>query len=138
MPLFRRFAIAFALSLAGGGLLQQVIMLARDEYETVYSPIILAGIIAVVSLVFALVARNGRSPVRMTSTAVVILAVLSALGLILFAIGLALVQPGFAGDIPYRIALFADFQLLLPASLAVPVHWLFLHASRQSRTQADA
>jgi uncharacterized membrane protein len=128
MPLFRRSAFAFVLSLALGGMLQQVIMLARNEYETVYSPIILAGIIAVVTLVFTLVARNDRSTARMSRTAIVILAVMLALGLIIFAIGLALLQPGFAGDILYRMALFVDFQLLLPAVVAVPVHWLRLRA----------
>lgn len=133
MPLSRRIALAFALSLAVAGLLQQVIMLARDEYDTVYSPVILAGIIAIVSLAFALVAWKGRSTARMGRTAIVVLAVMLALGLSLYAAGLALLQPGFAGNILYRMALFADFQLLLPAALAVPVHWLILRSPHALR-----
>lgn len=126
MPLPARLALAFALSLIAAAGMQQAIMLAAREWDTAGAIAFLVPIIALITIALAVVAWRRRTIASLNWAAGAILAVMLALSLAAYAFGLAYLQPGFAGNILYKLALFIDLYLLLPAAVAVPIHWLLL------------
>jgi hypothetical protein len=126
MPLSARLALAFALSLVAAGVMQQAIMAAAREWDTAGALAFLAPIVGLITITFAVAMWRRRTAASLTWTAGAILAVMLALGLAAYAFGLAYLQPGFAGNILYKMALYLDLYVLLPAAAAVPIHWRLL------------
>jgi hypothetical protein len=124
MPLPARFALALALSLVAAGAVQQAIM--AGEHGTLSALPPLAAGVVLISALFALVVwrRGARAAGR---TAVVLLSVMLVFGVTIAILGFSTKSPGIGGNIGYGLALIVDFYFLVPAAVAMPIHWLMLH-----------
>ena len=67
-----------------------------------------------------------RSKAAAGWTAASMLVAMLVLGVAIYLIGLSSITPGVGGNILYGLAQLVDFYFLLPAALAVPIHWLLL------------
>ena len=47
-------------------------------------------------------------------------------GVAVYVLGVNSMSPGIGGNIGYMMAMLVDFYFLLPAALAVPIHWWLL------------
>ena len=126
MPLAARLALALALSLVAAGAAQQAIM-AGEHGTLVALPALVAGVV-LISALFALVVWWRRTARAVGWTAVALLAVMLALGVAIYVLGVNSVSPGVGGNIGYGVALILDFYFLVPAAVAVPIHWYLLRA----------
>jgi hypothetical protein len=124
MPLAARWALAFALSLVAAGALQQAIMAGEHGPLSALPP--LAAGVALISVLFALVVWRRRTARAIGLAAAALAAVMLALGAAIAVLGVLSLSPGFGGNIAYGIALIVDFYFLVPASVAVPIHWFLL------------
>lgn len=123
-PLAARWALALALSLVAAGALQQAIM--AGEHGTLSALPPLAAGVALISAFFSLVVWRRRTARAVGLTAVSLLAVMLALGAAIAVLGIISISPGIGGNIGYGVALIVDFYFLVPASVAVPIHWVLL------------
>jgi hypothetical protein len=128
MPLHIRFALAFASSFAAGGALQQAIMSRYDSGAAAWALAPLGVCILLVTTAFAIVSWRGAA---IGWTAAIMLAVVLAFGFAVYTLGVNDLRPGIGGNIGYLIAMLVVFYVLLPAAIAVPIHWLLLRAARK-------
>jgi hypothetical protein len=110
MPFIARIALAFALSLVAGGMVQQAAMINDRANGPLQALKPLAVCILLVTLVFGAVAW--WRPSAISRTAAVVLAVMLIFG---------------AANIGYMMAMLVDFYFLLPSAVAVAIHWKLLH-----------
>jgi hypothetical protein len=129
MSVATRIAAAFALSLVIGAALQQSIMAARHAVQPLSALPLLAGIVLVISIVFALACRRGASRRAINRVAAALLIAMLAAGLGALLIGIADISPGVGGDILYGLAVIVDLYFLLPAAAAVPIYWSLLRGA---------
>ena len=129
MGVMARLLASFAVSLVAAGGVQQIMMAAAHVVDPLDALPWLAGIVAAVSVVFALTAwRGGRA---VTITAIALLGVMLVVAAGGMAIGLANRSPEVGGDILYGLAQMIDIYFLLPSVIAIPVHWGLLRRERQ-------
>jgi hypothetical protein len=133
MPLPARVALAFALSLAAGGAVQQALMVAYDSGAAPGALAPLGGCILLVTIVFGVVLW--RRPAAIGWTAAIMLAAMLVFGVAVYSFGVNDLRPGIGGNIGYLIAMLVVFDFLLPSALAVPIHWLLLRGARNMPTQ---
>ena len=127
MPLPARIALAFALSLAAGGAVQQAIMWAYDSATAAWALAPLGACILLVTIVFGVVLW--RRPAAIGWTAVIMFAAMLVFGVAVTSFGVNDLRPGIGGNIGYLIAMLVVFDFLLPSAVAVPIHWLLLRAA---------
>jgi len=127
MPLLTRVALAFALSFATGGALQQAIMLADDGAAAAWALVPLGVCILLVTIVFGVVLW--RRPAAIGWTAAIMFAAMLVFGVAVYSFGVTDLRPGIGGNIGYLIAMLVVFDFLLPSAVAVPIHWLLLRAA---------
>ena len=127
MSLPARIALAFALSFAAGGAVQQAIMIADGAKGTASALIPLAVIVLVVTAMFGAVLW--RRPAAIGRTAAVLLILMLVFGVIVYVVGVSNLSPGIGGNIVYLIALLVDFYFLIPAAVAVAMQWLLLRGA---------
>ena len=127
MPLHIRFALAFALSFATGGALQQAIMAAYDSRAAPWALAPLGACILLVTIVFGVVLW--RRPAAIGWPASIMLAAMLVFGVVVYSFGVNDLRPGIGGNIGYLIAMLVVFYFLLPSAVAVPIHWLLLRAA---------
>ena len=132
MPLPARIALAFALSLAAGGAVQQAIMHAYDSGAAPWALAPLGVCILLVTIVFGVVLW--RRPAAIGRTAAIMLAAMLVFGVAVYSFGVNDLRPGIGGNIGYLIAMLVVFYFLLPSALAVPIHWLVLRGARNAPT----
>jgi hypothetical protein len=124
MPLAACIALAFTLSFAGAGAMQQAIMIADGAKGTASALAPLAVVVLVITAVFgAVLWRRQRALGR---AAAALLVVMLVFGVAVFAAGVASHSPGVGGNILYLIALLVDFYFVIPAAAAAAIHWLLL------------
>jgi hypothetical protein len=133
MPLLARVALAFALSFATGGALQQALMVAYDSGAAPGALAPLGVCILLVTIVFGIV--PWRRPAAIGWTAAIMLAAMLVFGVAVYSFGVNDLRPGIGGNIGYLIAMLVVFDFLLPSALAVPIHWLLLRGARNMPTQ---
>ena len=126
MGLLIRILGAFALSLVASGAVQQAIMMAQGLDGPMAALPPLAACVALVTLVFGCALWLSRSKAAAGWTAASMLVAMLVLGVAIYLIGLSSITPGVGGNILYGLAQLVDFYFLLPAALAVPIHWLLL------------
>jgi hypothetical protein len=124
-----RLAAAFAVSLLAAGALQQGLMAAEHLEGALAALPPLAGMIVVISVVFAVAAWRKVAAER---TALVLLAVLIVVGTAATLIGLANRTAGVGGDILCGLAQLLDWYFLLPCAVALPIHWLLMRRREQA------
>ena len=124
MSLPTRIALAFALSFAAAGAVQQAIMIADGAKGTASALFPLAVIVLVVTAVFGAVLW--RRPAAIGRTAAAMLILMLVFGVAVYVAGVASHSPGVGGNIVYLIALLVDFYFLIPAAVAVAIQWLLL------------
>jgi glucose-6-phosphate-specific signal transduction histidine kinase len=129
MSIVTRFAVAFALSLAVCGLVQQAIMIGVGETNTSFALVLLAVIVLLIALIFGAVFWRRRSARAIGRTAASVLAFALVFGVAVFVLGVNTLSPGIGGNIGYLIATLVVFYFLVPAAIAVPVHWLMLRGA---------
>ena len=127
MPLYIRFALAFALSFAAGGALQQAIMGAFDSGMAPWALAPLGACILLITIVFGVVLW--RRPSAIGWTAAIMLVAMLVFGVVVYSFGVNDLRPGIGGNIGYLIAMLVVFYFLLPSAVAVPIHWLLLRAA---------
>jgi hypothetical protein len=132
MPLPARLALAFALSLAAGGAVQQALMVAYDSGAAPGALAPLGGCILLVTIVFGVVLW--RRPAAIGWTAAIMLDAMLVFGVAVYSFGVNDLRPGIGGNIGYLIAMLVVFDFLLPSALAVPIHWLLLRGARNVPT----
>jgi hypothetical protein len=132
MPLPARVALAFALSLAAGGAVQQALMVAYESGAAPGALAPLGGCILLVTIVFGVVLW--RRPAAIGWTAAIMLAAMLVFGVAVYSFGVNDLRPGIGGNIGYLIAMLVVFDFLLPSALAVPIHWLLLRGARNVPT----
>jgi hypothetical protein len=132
MGAWGRIAIAFALSLAAGGAIQQLIMASRHVPDPLSALPQLGVIVALISITFAIACRRSLRLTAINRAAATLLCVMFVLGLSALIVGIANLKPGIAGDIVYALAVVANLYFLLPAAAAVPIHWLLLRAAAKA------
>jgi hypothetical protein len=123
-----RIALAFALSFAAGGAVQQGIMIADHANEPSGALLPFGVIVLLVTAVFGLVIWRWRTARAVGRAAAVMLACMLVFGLAVYVTGVNSLSPGIGGNIVYQIALLVDFYFLIPAAVAVPIHWLLLRS----------
>ncbi len=129
MRLVPRLEAAFTVSLLAAGTLQQGLM-AADHLEGPLAALPpLAGMVVLVSIVFAIAEWR---KIAVERTALVLLAILIVVGTGATIIGLANRTAGVGGDILYGLAQLLDWYFLLPCAVAVPIHWLLLMRGREA------
>ena len=116
-----RLALCYVLSLALSGALQQAILVGSGEKIVMEMIPYLAGCIAAITLLFAVVTGFGRRGVDWT--AALLLAAMLAFGAVLFHTGVNSRTPGVGGTVFYGVAMLVVFHFLIPSALAVPIHW---------------
>ena len=87
----------------------------------------LAVCILLITAVFGLVAW--RRPSAIGRIASVMLNAMLVFGVVVYIFGVNSMSPGIGGNIGYMMAMLVDFYFLLPAALAVPVHWWLLRGA---------
>jgi len=127
MPLPARIALAFALSLAAAGAVQQAIMHAYDSGAAPWALVPLGVCILLVTIVFGVVLW--RRPSAIGWTAAIMLVAMLVFGVVVYSFGVNDLRPGIGGNIGYLIAMLVVFDFLLPSAVAVPIHWLLLRAA---------
>jgi len=132
MPLSARVALAFALSLAAAGAVQQALMSAYDSGTAPWALPPIGICILLITIVFGLVLW--RRPSAIGLTAIIMLAVMLMLGGVIYNFGVNDLRPGVGGNIGYLIAMLVVFYVLPPSALAVPIHWLLLRGARNMPT----
>jgi hypothetical protein len=138
MGFFARIAVAFALSLVASGALQQAIMFADEAAGSSSALPPLGGIVLLVTVVFGIVLWWRRTSFAANLTAACLMAFTLMIGLAAYIGGVLTLSPGIGGNIGYGLALILDFYFLLPAAVAVAIHWLLLRgAVRRISTPAD-
>lgn len=121
-----RLALGFVLSLAFAAVLQRAVLAGFGGGDRTTILALLAGLVALIAAVFALVVRRRWTAARVDRTAGATLAALAVLGLGLYAAGTLMGGPGIGGRIAADLAVLIDLAIVLPAAAAVPVHWLLL------------
>ena len=121
-----RLVLAFILSLVAAGMVQQAAMINDRANGPLSALMPLAVCILLVTLVFGLVAW--RRPSAIGRTAAVLLIVMLAFGIAVYIVGVSTMAPGIGGNINYLMAVLVDFYFLLPAMVAVAVHWRVLNS----------
>lgn len=119
-----RLALCYALSLALGVALQQATLLGTGEKIVLEMIPHLAGCVALITLLFAVVAGWGRKGVDWT--AAVLLAAMLAFGALFYHAGVNSRTPGIGGHIFYGVAMLVVFYFLIPSAFAVLLHWWVL------------
>lgn len=128
MPPFARIALAFALSLAAAGALQQALMLAFDNGAQPWALPPLGICVVLITIVFGLVLW--LRPAAIGWAAIIMLAVMLVFGGVIYHLGVNDLRPGVGGNIGYLIAMLVVFYVLPPSAFAVPIHWLLLRGAR--------
>ena len=125
-----RLATALALSMVAGGAVQQILMMVvmGGHQAGLLAP--LAAFMLLVTVVFA-VARRKALP--LDRIMVLLVAVFSIAGAGALAIGVATFSPEVGGNILYLVALLLDVGFVVPAVLAVLLHWVLLRAAPAAR-----
>jgi hypothetical protein len=124
MPLAVRLILALVLSLVAAGAVQQAIMAGEHGPQSALPP--LAAGVVLISALFALVAWWRRTARAVGWTAIAVLAIMLAFGVVIAILGYISISPGVGGNIGYGVALILDFYFLVPAAVAVPIHWFLL------------
>jgi hypothetical protein len=124
MTIAIRFAAAFALSFAAAGAAQQWTMATYDSAPALDALPPLAVCILLITAVFGLV--TWRRPSAIGRTVGVMLIAILVFGASVYILGKNSMSPGIGGNIGYMMAMLIDFYFLLPAALAVPIHWWLL------------
>jgi hypothetical protein len=132
MGIWGRIAVAFASSLAASGAIQQSIMALRRIPDPLSALPTVAVIVALISITFAISCRRGLRPAAIDRTAASLVCVMIVVGLTALIIGIANLTPGVGGNILYEIALMSNLYFLLPAAVAVPIHWWLLRNAAKS------
>lgn len=114
-----RFALAWALSFAGAVVVQQIVTAAMGERDMVFAIVFVAAMATLATAVFALSLWRRRTAARLNWTAGVLLAVMLALGIVVYFAGRASLQPGIGGNIGFLLAQFFAFYVLAPGVVAV-------------------
>ena len=127
-----RCAVAFALSLFACGVLQQAIMIGTGETNTSFALVPLAVIVLLVALIFGAVVWRRRTARAIGWTAASMLAFALVFGVAVFIFGVNTLSPGIGGNIGYLIATLVVFYFLVPAAMAVPIHWLMLRGAAEA------
>jgi hypothetical protein len=127
MTIAIRFALPFALSFVAGGAIQQWIMANYDSAPALDALLPLAVCILLITLLFGAVVW--RRPKAVGWIASVILGVMLVFGIAVYILGVNSMSPGIGGNIGYMMAMLIDFYFLLPAALAVPIHWWLLRSA---------
>jgi hypothetical protein len=83
-------------------------------------------IVLLITVVFGGVIWRWRTARAVGRAAVVLLACILVFGVAVYVIGANSLAPGVGGNILYLIALLVDFYFLIPAAVAVAIHWLLL------------
>lgn len=121
MRAFGTFVLAFVLSVAIGGAVQQALMLyALRAHEPLGALIPFAGMVLIVSIVFGIAVRQATA---LNRTAAWLGSLLVAAGAALLIVGLRDYSPGIGGNIFFELAVLIDVGFLLPAAVAVAIHW---------------
>jgi hypothetical protein len=131
MPILARITLAFALSLAAGGAVQQAIMIADHANEPLGALLPFGVIVLLITAVFCVVIWRRRTARAVGRAAVAMLACMLVFGLAVYVMGANSLAPGVGGNIVYLIALLVDFYFLIPAAVAVPIHWLLLRSTAE-------
>jgi hypothetical protein len=121
-----RLALGFVLSLAFSAGLQRAVLAGFGGGDRTTILALLAGLVALIAAIFALVVRRRWTAARVDRTAGATLAALAVLGLGLYVTGTLMGGPGIGGRIAADLAVLIDLAIVLPAAVAVPVHWLLL------------
>ena len=124
MSLPARIALAFALSFAASGAVQQAIMMADGAKGTASALIPLVIIVLLITAVFGAVLW--RRPAAISRAAAAMLILMLVFGVAVYVVGVSNLSPGIGGNIVYLIALLVDFYFLIPAAVAVAIQWLLL------------
>lgn len=127
MPLIARTALAFALSLVAGGMVQQAAMINDRANGPLQALKPLAVCILLVTLVLGAVAW--WRPAAIGRTAAAVLAVMLIFGAAIYIFGVSTAAPGIGGNIGYMMAVLVDFYFLLPSAVALAIHWKLLRDS---------
>lgn len=133
MPLPARLALAFTLSLAAAGLVQQAAMIDDRANGPLGALWPLSVCIALVTLVFGIVMRCSRSASVAGWTAAAMLTVMLAFGVAVYIFGVATSSPGIGGNIGYMMAILVDFYFLMPSAVAAAIHWWLLRGAAAER-----
>jgi hypothetical protein len=136
MRLPARIALAFMLSFAVAGAVQQAIMIADGAKGTASALAPLAVLVLVITAVFGTVLW--RRPRSIGRAAAALLVVTLVFGVAVYVAGVAGQSPGIGGNISYLIALLVDFYFVIPAAAAVEIHWLLLRGAIRPVREAPA
>jgi hypothetical protein len=126
-------ALVLVLSLAAGGAVQQAIMIADEASGTASALLPLTPVIMLVTATFAVVIWRRGTGSAVGWTAVAMLGFMLVFGVAVYALGVNSVSPGVGGNILYLMALLVVFYFLIPAAVAVPIHWLLLRGVATGR-----
>ena len=137
MPLPARITLAFVLSFAAAGVVQQAAMINDRANGPLDALKPLAVCILLITAVFGAVAWWRRSASAIGWTAGVMLAVMLVFGVAIYIFGVSTISPGIGGNIGYMMAMLVDFYFLLPSAVAVAIHWKLLHGAAKDRPQPD-
>jgi hypothetical protein len=130
MNIWTRLALALAGSLVCCAAAQYAITaamgetVARQHVVEVFTP--LAVMVAVVTAIFGAVALHRASYAGFAALG--LLAVMLAVGVPLYVVGVRSVSPGVGGNVFYGVSQVVDFYYLAPCAVAVPIHWLLLRS----------
>lgn len=130
MTLLRPLGLAFFVSVIVCAAVQWGILKAGGVRGGVALLPPLAVLVALISGAYALLLGRRFGVAR---SAAILLAGLLALGGGIYAWGVHDLQPGIGGNIGYLLARMAALHLLLPAAVAVPVHWWLLRVATATR-----
>jgi hypothetical protein len=128
MRIAARFATAVVLSLAVSGAVQQAIMMADHAAGPTTALPPLAIVVLLIAAVFGVVVRWNRRPAAVGWTAASMLMTLLVFGVIVYVAGVSTLTPELGGNIGYGLALIVDFYFLVPAALAVAIHWWLMRS----------
>jgi hypothetical protein len=118
-----RLIAALALSALVGGAIQQLLAIVFLDGPHWDMLPLLAGIVLLVSVVMGLVGRNATVLNQVTAWLIVLLGVVGVGGLIAGALEKS---PGIGGNILLLVAELIDVGFLLPAAVAILLHWWLL------------
>jgi len=131
MNIVMRIASAGVLSLLASGTVQQAVMYGSNAHDAASALIPLAIVVLLITMVFGVVLWRQRAASAVDGTAASLLGAMLVFGMAASVVGVASLSPGVGGNIVYEIALLVIFAFLIPAAVAVPIHWLILRRARK-------
>ena len=123
----RTFVLTFVPSIFIAGFIQQTLMLgALHAHEPISAIVPLAVLVLLISIAFAAVSWHARTASALNRTAVWIGGLLIAACVAALVAGLLDLSPGIGGNILVGLAVLLDIGFLVPALIAVVIHWWVL------------